>query len=58
VPDACLLPQIIPLLTELRAGNLVGNVEALTQVRAGELRTAADLDWCSRHRSAHAHTRA
>jgi hypothetical protein len=25
--------QILPLLTELRAGNLVGNVEALTQAR-------------------------
>ena len=25
-------PQILPLLSELRAGNLVGNVEALTQV--------------------------
>ena len=36
LPAACWrLPQIIPLLTELRAGNLVGNVEALTQVRAG-----------------------
>ena len=25
--------EILPLLSELRAGNLVGNVEALTQVR-------------------------
>jgi len=32
--------QIIPLLTELRAGNLVGNVEALTQVAA---EAAADI---------------
>ena len=28
--------QILPLLSELRAGNLVGNVEALTQVGRGE----------------------
>ena len=33
-------PQIIPLLTELRGGNLVGNVEALTQVAA---EAAADI---------------
>ena len=32
--------EIIPLLTELRAGNLVGNVEALTQVAA---EAAADI---------------
>lgn len=32
--------QIIPLLTELRSGNLVGNVEALTQVAA---EAAADI---------------
>lgn len=32
--------QIIPLLTELRSGNLVGNVEALTAVAA---EAAADI---------------
>ena len=31
-----ILLQILPLLSELRAGNLVGNVEALTQVGRGE----------------------
>jgi hypothetical protein len=34
------LLQIIPLLTDLRAGNMVGNVEALTQVAA---EAAADI---------------
>lgn len=40
----CHAMQILPLLTELRAGNLVGNVEALTQV-CSMLRSIPSYCW-------------
>lgn len=46
----CVLPpitQILPLLSELRAGNLVGNVEALTQVGWEEGKAAERFYGCT-----------